>query len=118
MKTAIGARIRKIREFKGYTQDYMSAKMDISQRAYSKIENDTVKLDWNRIQTISKILEIDPLSLVSFEESLVFNNCTQSGKFEVFHNNFPIELKIIYEQQILDLKQEVQFLRQLIKDKT
>jgi transcriptional regulator with XRE-family HTH domain len=118
MENKIGNRIRKIREIKGYTQEYMSAKMEISQRTYSKIENNDIKLDWDRIQSISKILEVDPLQLVSFDETLIFENCTQSGKFEVFNNNhFPSELKAVYEQRIEELKQEVCFLRQIIENK-
>ena len=88
MENKIGNRIRKIREIKGLTQGYMSAKMEISQRTYSKIENNDIKLDWDRIQSISKILEVDPLQLVSFDEALIFNNCSQSGKQNVYNNNF------------------------------
>lgn len=117
MEATLGTRIRKIRELKGFTQEFMSVKMAISQRAYSKIENNDIKLDWDRIQLISKILEIDPLSLLSFDDNIIFNNCTQSGKFEVFNNNFSAELKAIYEQQINELKEEVLFLRQIITEK-
>lgn len=114
METGIGKRIRKIRELKGFTQNFMALKMNISQRAYSKIENNNIKIDWNRIVTISNLLEIDPMSLVNFDESLIFNNCTQSGKFEIFNNNFPIELKQSYEDRIVELKTEVEFLRKLL----
>jgi len=34
----VASNIRKIREQKNYTQDYLAAKLDISQNAYSKIE--------------------------------------------------------------------------------
>ncbi|MDR3694839.1 helix-turn-helix transcriptional regulator [Mucilaginibacter sp.] len=34
----IVSNIRKIREFRNYTQDYLAAKLQISQNAYSKIE--------------------------------------------------------------------------------
>lgn len=32
---AVAANIRKIREFRNYTQDYLAAKLDISQNAYN-----------------------------------------------------------------------------------
>jgi len=114
METGIGNRIRKIRKLKGYTQDFMAAKMNISQRAYSKIENNNIKLDWNRIVLISKLLEVDPMSLVNFDDNLIFNNCSQSGKFEIFNNHFPLELKESYEQRIEELKNEIAFLRNLL----
>ena len=34
----VAGNIRKIREFRNYTQDYLAAKLLISQNAYSKIE--------------------------------------------------------------------------------
>lgn len=114
MKANIGDKIRKVRELKGFSQDFMAGKLEMSQRAYSKIENNDIKLDWGRIEDISKILEIEPTDLVSFDDSLVFNNCVQSGKFQVFNNNFPDELKKSYEDRIAHLEQEVLFMRGLL----
>lgn len=114
MKANIGDKIRKVRELKGFTQDFMAGKLEMSQRAYSKIENNDIKLDWGRIEDISKIFEIEPFDLVSFDDSLVFNNCVQSGKFQVFNNNFPDELKKSYEDRINHLEKEVLFLRGLL----
>jgi transcriptional regulator with XRE-family HTH domain len=114
MKANIGDKIRKVRELKGFTQDFMAGKLEMSQRAYSKIENNDIKLDWGRIEDISKILNIEPTDLVSFDDSLVFNNCTQSGKFQVFNNNFPDELKKSYEDRVNHLEKEVLFLRGLL----
>ncbi|WP_163027667.1 helix-turn-helix domain-containing protein, partial [Pseudomonas viridiflava] len=34
----VAGNIRKIREYRDYTQDYLAAKLKISQNAYSKIE--------------------------------------------------------------------------------
>lgn len=115
MKANIGDKIRKVRELKGFTQDFMAGKLEMSQRAYSKIENNDIKLDWGRIEDISKILDIEPTDLVSFDDSLVFNNCTQSGKFQVFNNNFPDELKKSYENRIDHLEKEILFLRGLLE---
>lgn len=86
----------------------------MSQRAYSKIENNDIKLDWNRIESISRILNIEPIDLVSFDDNLVFNNCTNSGKAHIMNNNFPDELKKSYEDSIAHLEQEILFLRSLI----
>ena len=115
MKSGISEKIRKIRELKGYSQEFMANKLSISQRAYSKLENQETKLDWDRITLISKILEIDPIDIVTFDDSLVFHNCTQSGKFREFNNHFPKELKEQYEKRITHLEQEVLFLRNQLK---
>jgi transcriptional regulator with XRE-family HTH domain len=114
MKANIGDKIRKVRELKGFTQDFMAGKLEMSQRAYSKIENNDIKLDWGRIEDISKIFEIEPFDLVSFDDNLVFNNCTNSGKAHIMNNNFPDELKKSYEDRIGYLETEVLFLRGLL----
>ena len=114
MKTNIGDKIRKVRELKGFTQDYMAGQLEMSQRAYSKIENNDIKLDWSRIENISKILNIEPIDLVSFDDNLVFNNCTNSGKAHIMNNNFPDELKKSYEDRIAHLEEEVLFMRGLL----
>jgi|SRR5690625_175725 len=92
MKNLLGEKIRKIRELKGYSQQYVASQLNISQRAYSKLEREEIKLDWDRIYQISKILEIEPVDLISFDDSFIFNNCQQSGKMNTI-NNFPAELK-------------------------
>ncbi len=92
----------------------MAGKLEILHRAYSKIENNDIKLNWVRIEDISKILDIEPADLISFDDSLVFNNCSQSGKFQVFNNNLPDELKKSCEDQIDHLEKGVLFLRGLL----
>ena len=56
--------IRKIREFRNYTQDYLAAKLKISQNAYSKIELGYSSITLNRLVEIAEILEIDLVDLV------------------------------------------------------
>lgn len=56
---AIAGNIRKIREFRNYTQDYLAAKLEISQNAYSKIELGYSNITLRRLINIAEILEID-----------------------------------------------------------
>lgn len=50
---------------KGYSQDYMAFKLDISQKSYSKLENNKTKMRLDRLLEISKILELDINDLLS-----------------------------------------------------
>ena len=61
---AIVSNIRNIREHKNYTQDYLAAKLGISQNAYSKIELGYSNITLNRLLEISEILEIDIATLI------------------------------------------------------
>lgn len=59
-----GAIIRKFRENRNYTQEYVATQMGISQNAYSKIENNYTQLTVKHIKQLSKILEVSILDLL------------------------------------------------------
>lgn len=63
----VAINIRKIREHKGYTQDYLAAKLNISQNAYSKLELGYSKLTVDRLFKIAGILELEPKNLISLD---------------------------------------------------
>lgn len=111
MKKEIGHKIRQIRELKGYSQEYVASKLGVSQRAYSKLETNETKLDWQKITKIAGVFEIDPLDIISFDDNLVFHNCHQSGKFGQFYNHIPEKLIEQYEMRIKGLEDEIRFLR-------
>lgn len=56
--------IKKYREMRNYSQKYVSAKMGISQNAYSKIENNLTQLTVHHIKELSKILEVPVTDLL------------------------------------------------------
>jgi|TARA_R110000787_G_scaffold266513_1_gene372648 transcriptional regulator with XRE-family HTH domain len=120
MKNNIGLKIRQLRELRGFSQEYMASKLSLSQRQYSKIERNEAKIDWNKIVQISDILEITPFNLVSFDDTLIFNNNSTSEKL-----NYPKKLieqyeKIIeqYERRLKQLEEENSFFKSIfIKNK-
>jgi len=61
--------IRSIREHRNYTQEYLAAKLRISQNAYSKIELGYTKLTIDRLFLVANILEVDPVELIKGEFS-------------------------------------------------
>ena len=61
---AIVSNIRKIREFRNYTQEYLAAKLHISQNAYSKIELGYSSITLVRLIQIAEILEVELVDLV------------------------------------------------------
>lgn len=60
----VAAHIRKIREGRNYTQDYLAAKLQMSQNAYSKIELGQSNITLTRLCRIAEILEVDLVDLV------------------------------------------------------
>ncbi|QEM11160.1 MULTISPECIES: helix-turn-helix domain-containing protein [Mucilaginibacter] len=56
--------IRKLRESRNYSQEYMAGKLRISQNTYSKLELGYTALTLERLILIAAILEVSLISLV------------------------------------------------------
>jgi transcriptional regulator with XRE-family HTH domain len=61
---AIAAVIRKRREERNYTQEYLAYKLNISQNAYSKIELGYTKITVERLFQIAEVLETSAVGLL------------------------------------------------------
>jgi transcriptional regulator with XRE-family HTH domain len=66
---AVAGNIRKVREYRNYTQDYLAAKLDISQNAYSQIELGYSKITLDRLFHIAIILEVEVTQLLYFNKA-------------------------------------------------
>ena len=67
---AIAANIRNERETLNYTQEYLAAKLGISQNAYSKIELGYTKITVERLFQIAAILNADVHDLINTEKEV------------------------------------------------
>ena len=72
----VAANIRRIREHRNYTQEYLAAKLKISQNAYSKIELGYTKITIDRLFHIAVILEVDPVDMLNSENADSINILT------------------------------------------
>ena len=108
-------KIKQIRELKNLTQEFVATQLDLSTRAYSKIESGETQLTINRLNEISTILEIEPLEVLGFDDKQVFNNCKQEGNIGINHINIPDKLIQQYEKTIQVLEDEVMLLKSLLK---
>lgn len=61
----IANKIRNMRIFRNYTQDYLAAKLNVSQNAYSKIELGRTKVTVEKLLTIADVLDADACELIS-----------------------------------------------------
>lgn len=89
----IGVRVRAARQKKGYTQEYISERADVSPPHYSKIESGRTKLSLPCLVRICNALEITPDEILMdsvdnstpslFREvATVFSGCSPD---EMFH---------------------------------
>ncbi|MGA9649795.1 helix-turn-helix domain-containing protein [Pedobacter sp.] len=81
LKTKNVARnIRKIREYRDYTQDYLAAKLKISQNAYSKIELGYSKLTIERLFQVAEILDIEATQLLTLDHVELIKSISSEEK--------------------------------------
>ncbi|WP_421945723.1 helix-turn-helix domain-containing protein [Pedobacter sp.] len=78
----VAGNIRKIREYRDYTQDYLAAKLKISQNAYSKIELGYSKLTIERLFQISAILDIEVTQLLTLDHAELIKNISSENQME------------------------------------
>ncbi len=106
-------KIKQIRELKNITQEFVARELDISTRAYSKIENGETQLTINRLNEISEVLQVDPIEILGFDEKQVFNitNNSNNDYVGVNHINLPEKLVQQYEETIKALKEQIELLK-------
>jgi transcriptional regulator with XRE-family HTH domain len=108
---SIGSRIKRQRELKNLTQEFMANRMSISQNAYSKIENGGVKLTVERLIAISEILEIPVDELVTSDaQSFTFNN-SNIDKFYGYIESLHEDNKEIINGTIAILSEQLKHLQ-------
>lgn len=66
-----GQKLRVLREFRNYSQEYIAEKLGITQNAYSRIENNQTKITAERLGRLAVILNIPPMELLSDKEPVL-----------------------------------------------
>ena len=108
----ISSKIKKTREKKGFSQEYMAENLNISQSAYSKLERRDKAINIEKLIEISRLLEVDPMDFFTKSDDVTFNNCNQSGYNN--HNYLPEKLISLFENQIKEQQKEIDYLRKIV----
>ena len=69
----VGNKIKQLRDLRNYTQMYMSKSLQMSLNGYGRLERDEIQITIHRLQDIAKILNIDLLQLLAFDENKIFD---------------------------------------------
>lgn len=105
--TQVHLNIKQIRELRNWSQDYIADSLSISTRAYSKIESGETQLSLNRLNEISKILELDPIQIIQFDSTRLLNEVQTEAIV-------PTKLVEQYEKTISILEDQVKLLKSLL----
>lgn len=71
--------IRKIRELRNYTQEYMADQLGLSVSGYGKIERSDSDINLSRITQIAEILNVSRTSLLEFNSNDLLKNLNEEN---------------------------------------
>lgn len=107
-------RIRKIRQLREYSQEYMGEQLGITQKGYSAIETGEAPLTLERLEKIAEILEIEIPKLLSFDEKMLFYNYQHSNNTFYGNNSAGSALVKQLQEEVTFLKEQIKKLHEII----
>lgn len=120
-KMKVGSKIRKIRELKGYSQEYVASQLSLTTKGYSNIENNITKVSIERLASICSIFEITPEAMIDFDLEKSIKEVSFLSKNQK-ENDSQVILSLVekerelYETRISDLESQVEFLRKMLEN--
>ena len=111
----VGNKIKKIRELKNFTQEYMAEQLHVSQSTYSRFEKDDSDITISQLESISKILDVKIEDLLNFNDKLVFNNYSSNNanQAHIINQYMSDNERKLYEDKIKLLEDKVELLERL-----
>jgi transcriptional regulator with XRE-family HTH domain len=113
----VGEKIKKLRELKNYTQQYMSEQLELSLSGYGKIERDESDISISRLEKIADVLGVDISTILNFDERHIFNFNNQKDALVSFGNQHINSIELI-EKIINQYKNENEYLKKLVLELT
>lgn len=111
----VGEKIKKLRELKNYTQQYLAEQLDLSLSGYGKIERNETDISISRLEQIATILGVDINTILSFEEKHIFNMSNKQQANGIVQNQYANQIELI-EKIVSQYKEENLYLKELIKE--
>ena len=119
----LGFNIRKIREKKGFSQEYMANVLNISQASYARLENEETKVTVERLQKIAEILETNIIDFFNTDKFIIHNqNYDNSTGNAAYVQNLVVENKEAtnklissYEERLKEKDEQIHFLKSLLE---
>jgi transcriptional regulator with XRE-family HTH domain len=101
MEFKVGNKIKKIRELRNFSQEYMADKLGISQSQFSKIEKDESEVSISRLQEISDVFNMKIEDILSFDERFIFNSFNnEQSAVNIYNQQITEQMQKLYEDKI------------------
>jgi len=113
MKISVAENIRLLRETRGFSQEIVAKKLNVTQQAYSNMEKNPDSMTLSRLKDLSVVLDVNLVTLIGEDNVMVQQNYNQKGgqaATQMVFSQSEIE-RDLYERMIAELKEEISFLR-------
>lgn len=117
-------KIKTMRELKGWTQEDVAEKLELSVAGYSKIERGKTKLNLDKLEQIAQLFNLDIIELLSIndknicflisENSQLSSNYYASSEATIIENE-KLKLSLSHKEELLKQKDnEIASLKEII----
>ncbi len=70
----IAFKLKTLREFNNFSQEYIASQLNISQAAYSKIESGATQLSIENLAKLSEVYKLTPNDILGWNDKTIINN--------------------------------------------
>ena len=117
MNDTIAKNIRKHRELKGFSQEYMAHQLNVNQSTYAKMENSSTKITIDKLFSVAKLLEADVSEILDLKNQTIYNQDLKDKSVghqqveNLYQENKEVyqELRKAKDEQIALLKEQIRF---------
>ena len=115
MNDIIEKNIKKYRELKGFSQEYMAHQLNVNQSTYAKMENSSTKITIDKLFSVAKLLETDVSEILDLKNQTIFNQTDNEtanafGKVEHYYQ----ENKEVYQELLKAKDEQIALLKEQI----
>ena len=115
MNDIIAKNIKKYRELKGFSQEYMAHQLNVNQSTYAKMENSSTKITIDKLFSVAKLLETDVSEILDLKNQTIFNQTDNEtanafGKVEHYYQ----ENKEVYQELLKAKDEQIALLKEQI----
>jgi transcriptional regulator with XRE-family HTH domain len=127
----IGQKIKKIRELRNLTQEYLANQIGMRQESYSKIETNRHSVTMEKLEKIAETLEVRVSDLMNFDEKKVLLNINENNQqdaqigyfqevetLKALYDKMLSQQTQLYDKIIQQQREEIAFLRSLLQEKS
>ena len=118
MNDIIAKNIKKYRELKGFSQEYMAHQLSVNQSTYAKMENSSTKITIDKLFSVAKLLETDVSEILDLKNQTIFNQTDNEtanafGKVEHYYQ----ENKEVYQELLKAKDEQIALLKEMLDKK-